>query len=229
MDPVIRSGPAPALTSEQKNLRQRRTRLLMITGLVLTLAAAGGGVYYYIASAPQRAEAEFRSGMSMMTPGNYHLAVQHFNRALELEPDMKEVYAQRGLAYQNQGQIEQAMQDFDRALALNPKDSVVLTARGIVYRDHKDPKKAIDEFSRVIDVRGDTDAYYERAQAYEAIGEYGKAIADFDKVIKDLQNAPHVLRARALAKRKMGDETGFKADMASAYALELRNVKNSLK
>jgi tetratricopeptide (TPR) repeat protein len=229
MDPVIRSGPAPALTSEQKDLRQRRTRLLTLTALVVTLAAAGGGVYYYTASAPQRAETQFRAGMSMMTPGNYHLAVQHFNRALEISPDMTQVYAQRGVAYQNQGQIEAAMQDFDRALAANPKDSVVLTARGVVYRDRNDLNKAIDEFSRVIDVRGDTDAYYERAQAYEAIGDHTKALADFDKVIQDLQNAPHALRARALVKKKMGDEDGFKADVEAAVAQELRNVKNSLK
>lgn len=229
MEPGTRSGSAPALTSEQRDLRQRRSRLLVITGVVLTFAAIGGGAYYYIASAPLRAASEFRAGMSMMTPGNYHLAVQHFNRALDLAPDMEGVYAQRGLAYQNQGQTDAAMQDFDRALALNPKDGVVLTARGMVYRDRKDLNKAIEEFSKVIEVRADTDAYYERAQAYEAIGEHAKAIADFDKVIQDLQNAPHVLRARALAKQRMGDEAGFKADIEAAFAIEIRNFKNSLK
>lgn len=226
---VVRSRPAPTRTSEERELGRRRMRLLVFAGLVLILGATGSGVYLYIESAPRRAAAVFREGVSLMTPANYHLAVERFNRALEIAPDLEEAYVQRGLAYQYQGQMQAAMQDYEHALALNPRNGEVLTARGIIYRNRRELSKAIDEFSKVIELRHDTDAYYERAQAYEAIGEHAKAIADFDKVIQDLQDAPHALRARAFAKRRMGDEAGYQADIDRAVALEVRGVKNSLK
>jgi tetratricopeptide (TPR) repeat protein len=166
--------------------------------------------------------------MSMMVPATYRLAVQHFSRALELNPNLQEAYVQRGTAYQNLGQLDQALQDLDRALAANPKDQAALIARGIVYRDRKDLHKAIDDFSRVLEIRADIDAYHERAQTYEAIGEYAKAIADLDRVVQSRQEDPNLLRARALAKRKMGDEAGYRADMDAARDLETR-VKKSLK
>ena len=66
--------------------------------------AGGWFIYSYIASAPQRARAEFDRGMRRMGPGKYAEAISIFNRAIAIWPEFADAYLSRGIAEHNLGQ-----------------------------------------------------------------------------------------------------------------------------
>src|SRR5258708_39180735 len=214
----------PPLTTEQLQLRRRRRRLVSYTALGVLVTLAGGGVWAYVASLRPRAVALVSEGTSLMSPGHFQEAVGRFNEALRISPHLENVYARRGFAYQNLGKIDLALQDYQAALSANPRQPAVLTSRALIYRARGELQKAVDELSLALTMSDDPDTYYERAQTYALLGENQKAVEDFDKVVEALRDAPHVLRARAAAKLKLGDETGSQADLAAAQDFEERST-----
>jgi len=211
----------PLLSEEQLTVRRRR-RLMYYTALAVLLILAVGGVWGYYASLPYRAEARVREGLNLMNLGYSQAAIDSFNQALQLDPSRTDVYQRRGLAYQNLGKTEMALQDYDRAPVASSNQAAVLTARGIIDRGRGELQKAVDEFTKALAIRDDSDTHYERAQTYELMHEYQKAIADMDIVVTALRDATHILRARAFLKQQVGDDVGSRADFAAAQAFEKR-------
>ncbi|MFM6405620.1 MAG: tetratricopeptide repeat protein, partial [Microcystis sp.] len=50
----------------------------------------------------------------------YKLALDDFNKAIELNPNYAEAYGNRGLLYYNQQKYELALSDYDKAIEINP-------------------------------------------------------------------------------------------------------------
>ncbi|MGD8747367.1 MAG: protein kinase [Balneolaceae bacterium] len=82
--------------------------------------------------------------------GDYKLAVNHFNRALEIDPNYTPAY--RGLAnvYEKQGKMEKAVATYQYAIALKPEISVGYNDLGAFYLRKGDFKAAIEQFKKEI-------------------------------------------------------------------------------
>jgi|SRR5579864_813336 len=215
--------PPPAEKRVKKPVTaQRRKQIRMIAGLVaiLILGGAGWEIYNFIASAPDRARAKFNQAMVDMGPGNYQKAIDGFTRAVSIWPQLSEAYVERGIAYHYLRKDDQALADLDRATQVDASLGSAYLTRGVIYRARGDQQGAMQQFTKSIELQPGMDAYYERGELYESLGEHAKAIADYDQAIAYLRSAPHVYRARAYAKSKMGDEEGAKADRELAEGYE---------
>jgi tetratricopeptide (TPR) repeat protein len=200
--------------------RRKQRRMIFGTLTVFVLAGIGWAIYAYIGTAPQRAQSAFDDAQRLMSAGHYARAIDGFTRTLSIWPQMANAYVERGLAHHFMGEDPQALADLDRALGLDPNLSAAYAARGSISRDHGDVSRAMAEYSRSIETSPNVEAFFERGQLYEKLGEHQKAIADYDQAIAYLRDAPHVYRARAFAKSNMGDEQGAKADRDMAHSLE---------
>ncbi len=212
------------LTEDQRIVRRRR-RLVSYTAVVVLLILAGGGVWAYFSYKTYRAPLLIHESSILMAPGHYQEALDRLNEALRVDPTRRDIFAQRGFAYQNLGKPDLALEDYERALLIDSHQPSVLVARGMIYRGRGELPRAIAEFTKSLEMRENPDTYYERAQTYTLMEENRKAIADLDKVVEALRDAPHVLRARALLKEKLGDQAGFQADLAAAQEFERRAVR----
>jgi tetratricopeptide (TPR) repeat protein len=177
-------------------------------------------IYGYSASAPDRARAEVALGAKVMGPGTYDESIRHFDRAVELWPDYAEAYLLRAVAEHGASQPGSALADLDKALDLDPVSTRAHNERGQIYLENGNLQKAIIEFSKSLQVQPTLDGYYQRGAAYEKQGDHQKAIADFDAVLVEFRHAPYAYRARAVAKRNMGDRAGASADEAAARRME---------
>ena len=190
---------------------------------LLVLAVAGYGVYYMI-SAPQRALAALELGKREMGPSTYQEALGHFNRAIQIAPDLAEAYLNRGFAEKALGANDRAMLepaaiDFEKAIDLDPSLTPAHDELGQIYAARGDTRKALEHFSQSIKVKATPNGYYQRGQLFETLGEHEKALEDFNLAIAELADAPYVYFARAVAREKLGDEAGSKADRARAMEL----------
>src|SRR6476659_1178043 len=96
----------------------RRKRLLSWAGIllgVLLLAALLGFPYLD----RRMAEATTRQGRSLVNSKDYPAAIDHFNRAIEIDPKYAPAHDGRGVAYLNQGELDRAIADFDEAIRLD--------------------------------------------------------------------------------------------------------------
>jgi len=220
---AIRPLPVTEVLSEAELAqRKKQKRLIWSTVGVLAVAGCGWYVYDYIASAPQRARASLERGMRQMGPGTYKDAAAAFTRAIDIWPEYADAYLYRGIAEHNLGQTEDALADLDKATDLDATLTSAFAERGRIYQEKGNTAKAIDEFTKSLRIHPSTEGYYERALAYEALGDHQKAVADFDNAIVELRDAPYAYRARAMAKAALGDEEGAKADRAIADQIESR-------
>jgi tetratricopeptide (TPR) repeat protein len=216
--------PPAAVKGVKKPLtpqRRKQRKMIFLTVGVLAAAGLAWGVWTYIAAAPQRAKAQFDDAEALLYSGHYAKAVDGFTHSLATY-QTADAYVERGIAHHYLAQDDLALADYDRALQLDPALSRAHTERGAISRDHGDVNQAMDEYTKSIQSHPNVEAYFERGQLYEKLGQHQKAIDDYDEAITYLRDAPHVYRARAFARAKLGDEEGAQADRKFAQSLEHR-------
>ncbi len=187
---------------------------------MIVLGLSAWGVFAFIAAAPERAFDHYQQGMSLISAGDFKDAAAQFTKALAIMPGYADAYVGRGKALQAMGQSDSAAGDFERAMAANPNLNVAYTSHGEIQRSRGDSQAALADFTRSIQLRPTPDAYYQRGLTYQMLGRPGKAVADYDQAILLDRVAPGVYRARAKAKRDLGDLAGAQEDDETAEHAE---------
>jgi len=81
---------------------------------------------------------------------NYEEAIEHFDKAVELEPDYAESYYNRGCIYKD-GDHQQAIRDFTKAIELRPDYAMAYVRRGITYAlQDKESLLAMDDIKKAV-------------------------------------------------------------------------------
>ena len=117
----------------------------------------------------------------IITKGILILAIQDYDKALEIDPRYADAYSNRGNAYKASGNLALAIQEYNRSLELDPNIAETYYNRGNAYRDIGDLALAIQDYSRVIELdQGPTAtyAYYVRAISWLRLSEWERAKPD---------------------------------------------------
>lgn len=210
------AAPDPAVLAQKR----KQKRLIAWTAAIVLALAAAGYVSNFVASAPDRARAEVALGLRKMGPETYGQAIARFNRAISIWPEFAEAYLDRAVAEHGISQRPAALADLDKALDLDPTLIRAYNERGQIYLENADPQRAMHDFDKSLQVKPSLEGYYQRALAYEYLGQYQNAVADFDAAINEFRDAPNVYRARAAAKRKLDDREGADDDEKAADKIE---------
>lgn len=83
--------------------------------------------------------------------GHHDLAIDDYNRCIELRPDFALAYINRGNTYQKIGNYNRALEDYNKAIELNPNKDMAYNNRGFHYmlmghfeQAEKDIRKALE-------------------------------------------------------------------------------------
>lgn len=82
--------------------------------------------------------------------GDFWLAIDDLNRALERNPRLAEALVLRATAYRQVGSPELALDDADRALAVNPELAEAHLQRGIIFRQQGKKHEARQALAQVL-------------------------------------------------------------------------------
>ena len=114
----------------------------------------------------------------------YNDAITHYTEAIDLNPELTEVYNNRGVANGKTGNFHAAIQDFNTTIDLNPEIAGVYNNRGNAYTLKMDFDAAIQDYNKAIDLNPEyATAYNNRGAAYGEKGEVDPAIQDYNKAI----------------------------------------------
>ena len=148
------------------------------------------------------------------------MALNAYDKALRLNPDLVEAYHNRGMIKITLGQWEAALADYDAAIARNPDYAQAYYSRGFVKEVLDQREAALADYDAAIAQKPDyTQAYYNRGMVKEALGQWDAAIADYDAAIAQKPDYNQAYYRRGVAKEALGQWDAAIADYDEAIRL----------
>jgi tetratricopeptide (TPR) repeat protein len=134
---------------------------------------------------PESAAAYNDLGNVYSVKGQLDLAIQDYNKAIEIDPKLPDPYNGRGNAYTEKGQFDLAIHDYSKAIELDPKLAVAYFNRGLAYAVKGRLDLAVQDFNKAIEFNPKgVDAYNNRGNAYQAQGQLDLAMQDYNKAME---------------------------------------------
>lgn len=133
--------------------RAKRAKSLFDAGLAqlqsLDYESARRSLEQSLALDPDAAEAHYWLGILLARdPQSYAASAQHLERALELNPDIPDGWANLGGVYYFQRDLARAGASFRAALAVNPDSVLAQGNLGLLLKECGRPDEALDHFRR---------------------------------------------------------------------------------
>ncbi|WP_159788086.1 CHAT domain-containing protein [Sodalinema gerasimenkoae] len=132
----------------------------------------------------EEAEVWVERGVSFWSAGVFEEALESFDRALALNPNLYQAWGNRGNALSKLGRYEEALESCDRALALNPKDDVAWLNRGAALGHLGRYEEALESYDRALALNSKFDwAWHNRGIALGHLGRYEEALESCDRAL----------------------------------------------
>jgi tetratricopeptide (TPR) repeat protein len=143
--------------------------------------------------APKKGQEHVMDGEDAFADGRMHDAVDHFTKAIAVQPDNDELYAYRAAAYVALDKITEAETDIDEAMKLETTFSLAYNTRGYVRWLKRELAAAVEDYTaalayaaddRRVDAGGRAQMYQNRGIAYQDAGNTDRALLDFNRCIE---------------------------------------------
>ena len=134
---------------------------------------------------PDSSEEYIRRGIEAAQRGEKQQAIEHYTKAIELQPEDSDTYFRRGEAYNVAGSHDLAIQDWNKSIELNPDRGNAYWSRAIAHLIKGDFALAIQDYTKLIELNPDeASTYILRAIAHTHKGDFALAIQDYTKLIE---------------------------------------------
>lgn len=145
-------------------------------------------------------------GAAALSQGNTQLALEKFNAALKLDPDLPEAYINRGIVLMRLEQYVEAVEDFDKAVKLAPQSAEAFYNRALAYSRSGLYDKAVEDYTRALKYAPqDWQIFYNRGNAYLDQGKSPEALKDYNQALQLNPQAAEVYHNRGLAYLSLKD------------------------
>jgi len=89
-------------------------------------------------------------GVIYKNKGLIDLAIQDYNRAIELNPNDASAYCNRAVAYQRKGEHSRSLGDLEKSIAIDPTNAPAYDARGVAYWQMGRFRRAAADFRKAV-------------------------------------------------------------------------------
>jgi len=175
---VVRQGELPPARAD--DYRAFRQTVLADDGQRLTVESAVADTQ----TIPSGIKTEdlIRSGNEARKNGNYSLAINLLNRAVEADAKSKKAWNDLGLAYLDEWQDELAINAFQKQIEVNPYDLNAYNNLGRVYLRQRKYEEAEKWFNKQIEIQPlDKYAHANLGLAYLESHKYEEAVPELEK------------------------------------------------
>ncbi|MCR4881393.1 MAG: hypothetical protein K6A44_05510 [bacterium] len=154
--------------------------------------------------------------------------VEDCNALLEIYPDNEYAYLHLGLAYEALKDIKAAHENYDKVLQINDRNSTAYYRKYDLFSQEGKKQEALDCINKAIECSPDDEvmdyAYSERGSLYLELGDYERALRDFDIYISKNKESSigdfyDTYQKMGIIKENIGDYEGALADYNEALKL----------
>lgn len=128
----------------------------------------------------------FKRGFGYDSLKKYNLALNDYQKAIELNPKYSNAYHNMGIIYHNTNKYALALRAYNKAIEFDPKLVDAYYNRGQLYREKMDfCQEAVRDYNQVISLNKNYyGAYFGRGVCRVESREYKKALEDFNIAIE---------------------------------------------
>ena len=163
-------------------------------------------------------------GVALSRLGQTKLAIEDFNRAIQLLPEYAAIYNNRGGLLLSVGLTREALKDFDRALLLAPGYTAAYNNRANAHMQLGNAQDAIRDYTKAIElVPASAAPLSGRGRAHLAQQRPHAAIRDFTRAINSDARFASGYRSRAEAKMAIDRYDDAIEDYSRAIAFDVNN------
>jgi tetratricopeptide (TPR) repeat protein len=157
--------------------------------------------------------------------GQTKLAIEDFNRSVQLFPEHAATYNNRGNLLLSLGLAKEAIRDFDRATLLSPGYAAAFANRAGAYDRLGQPAEALRDYTRAIELMPQSAVPLAgRGRILLALGKPHAAIRDFGRAVNTDARFSNAYRGRAAAKLRIERYDDAIEDLSRAIAFDSGNV-----
>ncbi|MFN7412359.1 MAG: tetratricopeptide repeat-containing serine protease family protein [Dolichospermum sp.] len=154
--------------------------------------------------------------------GDKQGAIDNYNQAIKINPNLAQAYNNRGLTKYELGDKQGAIDDYNQAIKINPNYAQAYTNRGNAKSELGDKQGAIDDYNQAIKINPNfAEAYYNRGVAKDELGDKQGAIDDYNQAIKINPNYANAYYNRGVVYYQLGNKQKAKEDRQRAAQLFL--------
>lgn len=229
--PPVPSMTSPLLPTNDARGRHGWTKPI-VTGAVALLVGFGGyaiwqslpqGSTWVSQEAVSMALEHIGRGKAFVEQRDYDAALENFNRAIELNPNLADAYNWRGFTYAGLGNQQQALNDYDRAIELNPRLALAYSRRGVLRATRGDTQTGLADCNRAIELdANDAKNFVNRGLVYLELENSSNALADFNRAIQVDPQLAIAYYNRAVVYRDSGEQQNALTDLNTAIDLDPR-------
>ena len=122
----------------------------------------------------------FDIGNKALSEGKFNDAIEYYNNAIELNPNIAEIYVKRGLAKSELKDFESAIKDFEIASSLSPTNLSIINQKGLIKYKAKLYENALNDFNYVLNKDSTfSDSYLNRGMVKMKMGRKSEGCEDF--------------------------------------------------
>ncbi len=199
--PEFAARDAPAFEKRLREMADNAVYLRIPNGYRPT----AGDLAVTEAEMPESVSGVLAQGYALLDSARYDEALTHFRRAIELEADNADAWANLGITLVWKGSLEEAATALDKAETLNPRHPVIFRARGLMAQQRGDAVAAIAAFDTALELDPESlFAMGNRAMAHMAAGDANRALADAADAIERSPQYIEMYAVRAFALSSLG-------------------------
>lgn len=146
-------------------------------------------------------------------------ALDDYNTAISLDPKLASAYCNRASYYESVGRHDDSIADCTRALEEAPQIMNAFLNRGTSYSALERWQEAIADFDQALKIQPLAVTLRRRAQAFNAVGQYQKAVDDSTNAINMHPQVAQFYLVRAEAYRGLNETKAAEDDEAKAAKL----------
>ncbi len=165
-------------------------------------------------------------GVAQARLGQTKLALDDFNRAVQLFPEHAPTYNNRGSLLLSVGLVREAIKDFDRAVVLSPAYAAAFANRGSAHLKLGEAQQAVADYTKAIElVPVSAPALSGRGRALLLVERPHAAIRDFTRAVNADGRFAGSYRNRAEAKLALEKTEEAIEDLSRAIAFDPANLE----
>lgn len=128
-----------------------KTWVVLVFSMLLTACATNGSIPDLDNESVEGAVVNVKLATGYIQQGEYEVALEKLERALQFDPDYATAHTVMGVLYGRIGELELAGEHYKRAAELNPHDGSVLNNYGQYLCQTRQYEKAYPYFERAVD------------------------------------------------------------------------------
>jgi len=132
---------------------------------------------------PKEKEAHYELGFYYQNRGMFEEAIEEYQKALQLDPNMGHVLNQLGYTYSDMGDYEKAIYYFKRYAEANPEDANPIDSMAEQYFRMGQLDEAIEKYKEALDVQPDFGSEFRIAYIYALKEDYSETMRWLDLFI----------------------------------------------